>query len=78
MDKSYIAYSRTYEYQKHFIKKYYEKNRDSILEKAKEKYICDCGSYIRISDKSKHQRSKKHQNFINSHETLDVCISIQH
>ena len=63
MDNSYIAYYKSYHYQKHFIKRYYEKNRDSILEKAKEKYICDCGSYIRISDKAKHQRTWKHKLF---------------
>lgn len=70
-----MEYYRSYHYQKHFIKKYYEKNKESILENAKIKYVCDCGSYIRISDKSKHQRSKKHQLFM---KTLDICVSIQH
>jgi len=58
-----MEYYRSYEYNKFFIKKYYEKNRDSILEKAKEKYMCGCNSCIRISDKAKHEKTRKHKLF---------------
>ena len=44
-------------------KLYREKNKDAILKKQKEKYNCDCGSVIRKSDKSRHYKSKKHQDF---------------
>ena len=39
---------------------------DQILSKAKIKYVCCCGSVIRKSDKTKHDKTKKHINFINS------------
>jgi hypothetical protein len=47
-------------------KQYYEKNKEQILQKAKEKYECECGSTIRKSDKTTHQKSKKHQNYLSS------------
>jgi hypothetical protein len=39
---------------------YYEKCKDEINEKRKLKYKCQCGSNIRICDKARHERSKKH------------------
>ena len=33
-------------------------------EKLKEKYNCVCGSSIRISDKYKHEKTKKHQKYL--------------
>ena len=63
MDNSYIAYSRTYQYQKIFIKKYYEKNRESILEYKRQKYNCGCGSCVSIGDKAKHNKTKRHMSF---------------
>jgi hypothetical protein len=41
----------------------YERVKESLLQKRKEKYICLCGSELRISDKSTHEKSKKHQNY---------------
>ena len=41
-------------------KEYYEKNK----KKLKEKYNCVCGSILRLSDKSRHKKSKKHLLFI--------------
>ena len=49
-----------------YKKEYYEKNKDEIKEKKKQKYTCDCDSTITKDSKSKHEKSKKHQNFINS------------
>jgi len=57
-------------------KEYRENNRERInqkanetyqnnKEKAKEKMTCDCGSTFRISDKPRHEKSQKHQSFIN-------------
>lgn len=45
-------------------KQNYEKNKEIILEKMKEKFICDCGSEFRKKDKSRHNKSIKHMNFI--------------
>ena len=42
---------------------YYEGVKESLLQKRKEKYICLCGSNLRLSDKSTHEKSKKHQSY---------------
>jgi hypothetical protein len=48
----------------------YELNKDKILEykrmHGKRPYNCDCGSICRISEKSRHFKSLKHQNYIKS------------
>jgi len=45
-------------------KQNYEKNKEIIAQKRKTKYICECGSEINISDKSRHNKSIKHINFL--------------
>lgn len=58
------------------MKIYRENNREIInqkanetyqnnKEKAKEKMTCSCGSTFRIGDKTRHNKSQKHQHFIN-------------
>jgi len=51
-------------------KEYYEKNKEKLIEKRrekrKEKYTCICGSTISKNSKSKHEKSIKHQKFIES------------
>jgi len=47
-------------------KKYYQTNKEELNKKRNEKYTCQCGSTLRISDKSRHERSKKHIDFITS------------
>ena len=49
-----------------YKKQYRENNKQIIAEKAKEKYTCECGSTIRKNDKSQHEKTKKHQSFVNS------------
>jgi hypothetical protein len=40
-------------------------NKEQINRKSKrQKYLCDCGSELRISNKARHERSLKHQNYI--------------
>jgi len=46
-------------------KEYRDKNKEEISEKRKEKITCDCGSTFRIRAKTRHEKSVKHQNFIN-------------
>tara|TARA_R110000765_G_C18572470_1_gene565248 strand:+ start:37 stop:543 length:507 start_codon:yes stop_codon:yes gene_type:complete len=41
-------------------KQYYEKIKEQISLKRKEKFTCECGSFIRKSDKTRHLKSKKH------------------
>lgn len=57
-------------------KKWYEKNKEKILEKMKQNYICRCGSSIRISNKSTHEKSIKHQKILTSFEALNVSICL--
>lgn len=55
-----------------YHKKKYEKNKESISEKKKEKYTCECGSTLRKDDKSRHERTIKHQNYLkNLNNTLN-------
>ena len=48
-----------------YNKQRYEANREQILEQKKQKYDCPCGSTIRKSSKLTHEKSKKHQDYIN-------------
>ena len=43
---------------------YYESNKEIINQKQGKKVECICGSCIRIGDKAKHIKSKKHQSFV--------------
>ena len=47
-------------------KKYYEINKDVINEKLKTKYNCECGTELRISHKFRHNKTIKHQTYLNS------------
>jgi len=49
-----------------YKKEYYQANKEQIAEKGKEKFECDCGSICRKSDKTRHERSLKHQNWLKS------------
>jgi len=44
----------------------YQQNKEKILQKAKEKYVCECGSIFGIYRKQKHFRTKKHLDFISA------------
>ena len=39
---------------------YYQRNKEKILEKAKQIINCECGISYQISGKSNHLKSKKH------------------
>lgn len=65
------------EKEKEYMKEYKEKNREKKKEymkewhrknkeKAKEKYTCECGSILTKNKKSRHEKTKKHINFINN------------
>lgn len=46
------------------MKHYYETNKDKINEKAKQKYDCPCGSKYSHQHKARHEKTKKHHNYI--------------
>ena len=47
-------------------KQYYENNKQQILEQRKIKIDCDCGNKYTPNNKTRHLKSTKHQNYINS------------
>jgi hypothetical protein len=47
-------------------KKYYDANKEVIAEKNKQKIECTCGKIYTLRHKARHERSKKHQEFINN------------
>jgi len=55
-------YEDNKEKRKEYEKQWYQENK----EKMKEKFNCICGSIYRKSDKARHERSKKHKQYINT------------
>ena len=49
-----------------YQKQYRSDNREKINEQRKKTYVCLCGSVIRLDSKTKHERSLKHLNFLQS------------
>ena len=46
-------------------KEYYEVHKNEIVDKKKEKYECECGMKLSRGHKTRHEKTKKHQLFIN-------------
>ena len=71
-DKKYYQKNKQYnnynEYYKKYSKKYYQKNKQKINEKLKEKITCECGATITKCNKPRHNKTKKHINFINNNK----------
>ena len=74
LDGEISASKRTKEEQKIYNSLYYLKNRDKIMittlatneRRHKEIFNCDCGAVVRLSGKSKHLSSKKHEDALKS------------
>jgi DNA mismatch repair ATPase MutL len=49
---------------KDYKKDWYEKNKDEINAIRLQKYTCECGIEFSICNKLRHERSKRHQDFI--------------
>lgn len=47
-------------------KLFYHSHKEEILKKMKIKFTCECGTICNIGDKSRHNKSKKHQDYINN------------
>jgi len=50
------------------MKEYYEINKEAIANQKKVKFECQCGSKCRVSDKTKHLKTKKHLKYIESNQ----------
>jgi len=53
------------EEKKDYHKEYYEKNKETILDKQSQKITCECGKTIRFGGKAEHEQSLFHKKFIN-------------
>ena len=47
-------------------KDYRTNNKEIISEKQKDKYTCECGSCVTIHHKQRHERTTKHQTYLNT------------
>jgi hypothetical protein len=61
-DKNYYEANKETKAERNKI--YYENNKEKIAEKSKEKMTCVCGSAFRFCAKSRHEKTKKHCDFI--------------
>ena len=61
-----IRYLSNYEEELKKKRLYYQKNKDKIKEKNKEKIVCECGSSVNKCGLAEHYRSTKHKNYINN------------
>jgi len=57
-----------YQENKEKIKDYREKNRDKIRKHQDEKFNCECGNKYTKYHKTRHEKTKKNQNYINNLE----------
>jgi len=51
-------------------REYYKENKEILSLKASLKYKCECGSEIRLGEKARHFKTKKHQTFISNQLTV--------
>jgi hypothetical protein len=47
-----------------YRQQYYEEKKEEILERMSVKYTCECGTTLRLCNKSRHNRTKKHLTFL--------------
>jgi hypothetical protein len=59
-----------YQANKEQIKEKYQANKEQIAEKKNKKYDCPCGSTICKGNKATHEKSIKHQTYLNNTEKL--------
>ena len=49
-----------------YIKQYRAENKEKIKQQKTQPYTCVCGACIRITEKARHERTQKHQNYQNN------------
>jgi hypothetical protein len=59
---------------KEYKKEYNKNNKEIIKEYDKKTYICDCGSLCKLHNKARHNKTKKHQEFISKIGSLEVPL----
>lgn len=52
-------------------REYYQDNKESLAEKYKKTFECECGSTLRIHDRARHFKTKKHQAWLNTCHTVE-------
>ena len=57
---------------KDYKEDWYQKNKEKILAKQKEIYTCECGSEVRCSGRAEHNRSVKHEQFIEKNKIVSI------
>ena len=63
------------EIKKAYNKKYYDKNKDKIINHLKQKQLCElCNREFSLSSISKHNKSKNHLALLN--KTIEVLTNI--
>jgi hypothetical protein len=66
------------EHKKEYDIKYKQEHKEEISEKRKkETFTCNCGSVCRKSDKNRHERSLKHQNFITDKNKTELLYKLE-
>jgi hypothetical protein len=50
------------------LEQYRKDNKEYISEQKKQTMVCVCGSIFRTNDKSRHERTIKHQSFLNAQQ----------
>ena len=68
------------ENKKEYDKEYRQQNCDKITENFKKKYDCSCGSTLCKGDKSRHEKTIKHQNYLKNiaSKSLGENITIEY
>lgn len=51
---------------------YYEKNKEKILKKSRQRFICECGAEVSYSNKKCHKSSSKHIIYVKSKESQNA------
>ena len=73
--KKYL-YDRNKEEILEYQKKYREENKERIQERKQKTYECRCGVISLLDHKARHERSKKHQAFIQSLSAVKNCVEV--
>ena len=46
------------------VSQYYQENKEKVLERLMCRYVCECGAEGLVANKSRHEKTKRHQTFI--------------
>ena len=57
---------------KEYSAQYYQKNKIEFHNKANQKHNCCCGGKYTYAHKCQHEKSKKHQNYINNSKNIKL------